>query len=200
LKKKETTTIYLVRHGRSRANETGVFAGCSDDPLLPEGRKEAEAAATLLAGRNISRIYSSPVARAMETAEIISRRLEVDMLPEPDISDIKIPSWEGRLKQEMLCDMSSGYSEWKTSPATFCPHSGETLADLQKRATNATTRLLEHHKGKNIVMVTHLAVARVIILALSDMPLDKYRDIDISNATPIEIVSRNAHITINTVK
>src|SRR5690606_37976550 len=58
------TTFYLIRHGKKAS-------GIGDVPLSPEGRREAEATARHLHGRDIARVVHSPLARARETAEAI---------------------------------------------------------------------------------------------------------------------------------
>src|SRR4028118_944548 len=65
--------LLLVRHGQSTANAMGVWQGQMEFPLSEEGRRQASLAGQALAGTDYDAIYSSPLARAFETAEIIAR-------------------------------------------------------------------------------------------------------------------------------
>lgn len=81
--------LVLVRHGQSTANATGVWQGQSEYPLSDEGRLQARLAGRALADRGIGAIYSSPLARAFETAEIIAREagLSVPVVPIAGLSE-----------------------------------------------------------------------------------------------------------------
>src|SRR3712207_9239829 len=69
----ELQELVLIRHGQSTANATGVWQGQLDFPLSEEGRRQARLTGRALAGESFDGIYSSPLSRAFETAEIISR-------------------------------------------------------------------------------------------------------------------------------
>ncbi len=69
----ERQELLLVRHGQSTANANGVWQGQMEFPLSSEGRRQASLAGQALAGTDYNAIYSSPLARAFETAEIIAR-------------------------------------------------------------------------------------------------------------------------------
>ena len=67
--------MYLLRHGESEANAAKVFSGRRGDPALTEaGRRQASAQADVLAASGISTIWSSPLRRARQTADEVSRR------------------------------------------------------------------------------------------------------------------------------
>src|SRR5581483_4691161 len=83
--------MILVRHGQSEFNV--VFSvtrrdpGIRDPRLTPEGRRQAEAAAEALMGHGIERLIASPYSRALETAEILARRLEVAITVDPLVGE-----------------------------------------------------------------------------------------------------------------
>lgn len=83
--------VILLRHGQSEFNV--VFSVTRQDPgirdprLTPEGRRQAAAAAEALVGRGIERLIASPYSRALETAEIVARRLELGIAVEPLVGE-----------------------------------------------------------------------------------------------------------------
>jgi broad specificity phosphatase PhoE len=83
--------MILVRHGQSEFNVvfsvTRVDPGIRDPRLTPEGRRQAEVAADALAAHGIERLISSPYSRALETAEIVARRLDVAITVEPMVGE-----------------------------------------------------------------------------------------------------------------
>jgi broad specificity phosphatase PhoE len=92
------TTIYLMRHGQSQANIERIFANSNEGfPLTKEGIRQAEMAARYLRLKNISRIYSSPILRAMETSSIVSSELEIEATPMNEIREFHVGELEGKL-------------------------------------------------------------------------------------------------------
>jgi broad specificity phosphatase PhoE len=77
--KYENSLLFIVRHGETDKNTNGELRGINQDPLNAAGRREAEKVASFLTDKNIQHIVCSPVARSVETAEYISRSLNVPM-------------------------------------------------------------------------------------------------------------------------
>jgi broad specificity phosphatase PhoE len=86
---KKQQEMILIRHGQSTANASGVWQGQLDFPLSEEGRRQATDTGRALRGRRISGIYSSPLSRAFETAEIIAREagFRRGVVPVPGITE-----------------------------------------------------------------------------------------------------------------
>ncbi len=192
--------LYLVRHGRAESNRSGIFAGWGPDPLLPEGREQAENAARALEGCGIEALFSSPVKRACETAEIIASHLGLDVALMDGVGDIRVPVWEGRFKSELLMDASSGYRLWKEAPELFNQdgtfQGSESLRRCQARSIAAVETLLNSVQFRVSVVVTHLCIVRCILLHYLGRPLSDYRKIKINNGSPLALVKKDGHIVI----
>ena len=193
--------LYLLRHGQALSNLSGVFAGWSHDPLLPQGRQQAEQAASLLEDIFVAGVFTSPVKRAMETAFIIASILDVPVLQENRLGDMKIPQWEGRSKAELIEDRKSGYALWKETPWIFNQDGflpgAENLSKLQARSVNAMESIFARIQGGPAAVVTHLANIRCIVLHYSGRPLSDYRKIEINNAAPLAFLKKDDHIIIS---
>jgi len=100
--------MILVRHGQSEFNVvfsvTRVDPGIRDPRLTEEGRRQATAAAETLAGRGIERLIASPYSRALETAEIVARRLDVTIAVEPLVGE----------RAALACDVGTPRAHMKT--------------------------------------------------------------------------------------
>ncbi len=94
-------TVVLVRHGATEWSESGQHTGLTDLPLTPEGEDEARALTPLLAGRPFSLVLSSPLSRAMRTAELAGL---ADIQVEPDLLEWDYGTVEGRTTAELRKD------------------------------------------------------------------------------------------------
>jgi broad specificity phosphatase PhoE len=135
------TTLLLVRHGETDWNSDGRWQGHADIPLNERGRSQAEALAEeLLAEEDVDIVYSSDLARARETAEILARGLRVDVVLDPDLREIDVGSREGRTWTEI-----DDRGEWDGEPQ-------DAHADRVLRALRSAARA---HDGSRILVVTH---------------------------------------------
>ena len=92
------TIIYILRHGQSVTNESGVFSGSNEVDLSPLGEKQAEKASEYLIDMGIDFIYSSPLSRAVNTALPLAKKLGKQIEIEKDFREICFGSWEGKTK------------------------------------------------------------------------------------------------------
>jgi len=93
--------LYCVRHGESVHNAEGRIQGQADIPLSDFGRRQGEAIAAALAELPIDAIYASPLLRALETAEIVARRLSLPIRIDPRLKEIHIGVFQNRLRSEV---------------------------------------------------------------------------------------------------
>ncbi|MBM4450796.1 MAG: histidine phosphatase family protein, partial [Chloroflexi bacterium] len=89
------TKLLIIRHGRTEWNRVERFRGRADIPLDEVGRKQAEATASRIAEWQLNTVYSSPLRRAMETAEALARPAGLEVKKLPDIIDIDYGQWQG---------------------------------------------------------------------------------------------------------
>src|SRR5215210_3099803 len=95
------TRIYLARHGESDWNAENRFQGHSDRPLTSRGREQAVALAGVLEGTRVDAIYTSPLRRALETAEIVAGRIAVGMSAIEALREVDVGGWAGLSRAEV---------------------------------------------------------------------------------------------------
>ena len=123
-------TIWLLRHGKTAGNRLGRYSGRTDEPLCEEGVHEAEAAER---HPEISLVYSSPMLRARQTAQICFPNAEIVTIP--NLREMDFGDFEGRTAQEMEFDPV--YREWVAGGCVKrCPN-GEGISDFGRRAAVA---------------------------------------------------------------
>jgi alpha-ribazole phosphatase len=126
-----TRTLILVRHGLTDWNLERRYQGRLDIPLNAAGRAQAEALKAQLEDVPFEIVYSSPLRRAYETAEIISggRPLVCD----ERLAEIDHGTWQGRTQDEIAERWPCEWQRWNTDPDQFTPPGGETAAQVQSR-------------------------------------------------------------------
>lgn len=150
-------TIYLVRHGENRANITKEFSHrLVDYSLTPKGIIQAEQTAAYFRDRRIDEIYSSPLKRAVETAEIIARDKGLPFTIIENFREVNVGSLESQAPTKENWQLyGSIIEDWfNGKPASAFP-GGENLHTLQRRMREAIEQIVEGKEGKQIVIVGH---------------------------------------------
>jgi probable phosphoglycerate mutase len=105
--------LYLARHGQSEANVQRVFSnGLNKHGLTKIGRTQAEQLAQRVSGYSIKRMFTSPILRAVQTAEILSQRLGIGFQVEPALSEFSVGSWEGRTDEAGWLEHRRLFDKW----------------------------------------------------------------------------------------
>ncbi len=180
-------TIYLIRHGKTQANLENRFAGRLPEPLSSQGRQQLASLAVTLQGYGLTRIIAGPLVRTMESAAIIAKSCQLPVTLASELIDIDLPHWDGLTKDEIRNRFGEEYPTWLTSPATFAVPDCETLAAVQQRAMALLTRLQQGAEEDTILLVTHLIVARCLILGCTGQPMSKFRDIKVENGEVVRL-------------
>lgn len=157
--------IYLTRHGQNIDNVAGILNGHRDEPLTEKGIEQAQEIAKRIKDINLSFnvIYSSPLSRAFETANIISK---VTTLLEPEKESLLIERDFGIMTGKNISDIEKLCSPniIKTNTITYFlnPEGAETFPDLMVRARVLLNKIMERHKDGNVLLVTHGDIGKMI--------------------------------------
>lgn len=173
-------TLFLVRHGETDWNRSGQIMGERPIPLNRQGQAQAQRLAALLKDRPIRAIYSSPVARARQTAEILAASAAVSVGLEPGLTEIGVGEWEG-LYWKDLADQIVRRDLYR-KPGDARPPGGETLREVQARAVAAVEGALEAHREGPIVFVSHADVLRTVLAHYLRLDLSTVRQLRINHA------------------
>ena len=158
-----STTIVLARHGETGWNRDGRFQGQADPPLNDRGRAQAAELADRLNGQRFAALYSSPLRRARETAEILALRLGLSAAHIEDLQEIDVGSWSGSTRDEIASRFPAAYQRWLEFAAGW--DDGETYDDLTRRVLAAVLGLARRHPGERILVVTHGGPIRALLAA-----------------------------------
>ena len=155
------TTIYLIRHGYSVANEQDIFAGHTDADLTEKGLLQAEAAAAYLEKIPVDHIYSSDLTRAYRTAQATAKRHNLPVIPNQNLREIYGGAWEGMAYARIPDSYPQEFALWKNNVGlAHCPQ-GESTLQLQERMVTEIRKLAEENKGKTIFLFSHACAIRL---------------------------------------
>lgn len=166
-----TTTICVTRHGETDWNITGVLQGWIDVPLNANGRRQAFEMAETFKGSGFSHIWTSPLSRASETAEIVA---DVLGLPPPSRSEGLKERHFGRIQGMSKPDLAILHPGlhadiMRRDPACAFDQ-GESLDHFADRIIVALLEIAQGHPGERILVMTHGWVMDVITRHLRQLP------------------------------
>ena len=160
------TRVIIMRHGRTEWNRVERFRGRVDIGLDEVGTKQAEVAAKRIREWPISAIYSSPLRRAMDTAEIIAAPLELNVQSMSGIIDIDYGSWQGLSIEQVVARDDNLYSQWVESPYEVKFPGGESFTEARERVASTIGDLIQQHPKETFVLVSHKVICQILILNL----------------------------------
>jgi broad specificity phosphatase PhoE len=174
------TVFHLLRHGEpaifGRLNGRLPGVGLSE-----KGRAEAAMQAGRLAGEKIEAIYSSPMQRTRETAEILADQLGLPIRYREDVIEIDYGEWTGLTFDQIRQD--ERWQMWSRSRSIAAVPGGESWRQVQERVVGALFDLQQAHPEGSITIVSHGDVIRAALLFALGMPLDFYSRIEIAFAS-----------------
>jgi broad specificity phosphatase PhoE len=157
--------IVLARHGETAWNVEEVFRGRLDIELNETGRRQAELLAERLGELKIGAVYSSPLKRALKTAEAIARRHSLEVKVSPGLIDGDFGQWQGLSLKEVREKYAELYEQWAASPHLVKIPGGESLDKVRERALKVVDEAMAEHKER-VVLVSHRVVNKLLICAL----------------------------------
>lgn len=156
--------LLLARHGETADNAARRFQGSRNPPLNERGRAQAAALAEALRGEPIAALWTSPLARAAETAEIVGAALGLPPQLDDRLREIDVGDWAGRTYAEALAEVPDAIERWLAGDLSFRFPGGESLAEQTERVVAA----LEDIRAGAVpaLVVCHGGVIRVAQRAL----------------------------------
>lgn len=157
------TTVFLIRHGVTAWHAEERVLGHRDIPLSPAGIEQAHATAAELASVKLAEVLSSPLQRAVQTAEIIGQGAGIEVARDPRLTDFKLGKWTGMSYAEVAA--TSEYQQFLRDPEAMSIPGGESLDEIKRRAVSAVEQALsDSPSGDAVALVTHAGIIRVLLV------------------------------------
>jgi probable phosphomutase (TIGR03848 family) len=180
--------LILIRHAQNEWVRTGRLAGWTPGVHLnDEGKRQAEALGKRLASANLQAVYSSPLERAVETAEAITAHSpDLSVIVEEGMGEVNFGEWTGKrlrqLRRKRLWEVVQHFPSGARFPQ------GESIREMQNRVVSTLERLADAHPGGRIAVVAHSDVLKAAIAHFAGIHLDLFQRLIISPAS-ISIVA-----------
>lgn len=175
--------IYLVRHGESEWNILNRIQGQNDTKLTAKGKEQAKKIAMRLKNEKIDLIFSSDLKRAYDTAKIIGSELNLEVNSLKELREINFGIWEGLTTNEIKERYSDEHIIWMTEPHKLNIPEAEKLVDLQERLIKTINQLKNENEDKNILIVSHGASIKAIILGILGIDISAYNKFSLNNTS-----------------
>ena len=181
------TKLYLIRHGETEQNKTGVLMGSTDTPLNAHGREQAALLGARINALQVDSIFSSPLSRAVETASLVFGE-EATIITDSSLREFHFGEWEGMHFSEIAKQYPEIWQLWLTDwEETHIP-GGEAFPAFQHRVINFIGEVVWHHAGRQVAVVSHGGCIRSILAHYFCESVSKgYWKFKVDNATLAEI-------------
>ena len=172
------TRLFLVRHGEITTSREWRYVGHLDVDLTETGMRQMKRIGERLKNERVDVLLSSDLQRTQKGAEIIGTIIGVKPQPNAAFREINLGEWEGLTRDEIVAQFPVDFEERSQNLPYFRIRNGESFADLQARVIRQIEIVLEEYKGKNIALIAHGGVNRVIITHVLGMELSNLTRID----------------------
>jgi broad specificity phosphatase PhoE len=194
------TRLVLVRHGEAAANLDGRYSGSTDEPLTAHGTWQAAQLTAALALLPITAVYSSPLQRAVATAEPIAAALGMTVQIDVRLRETAVGEWEG-LSHAAVRARSTADAEllarWYTDPHCT-PPGGESLHAVQTRTLDLVHDLVASFPGAWLALVSHVGPIKGLIYAAVQAPLSGVQHLWLDPAT-LSVIDWSPHPVVRLV-
>jgi broad specificity phosphatase PhoE len=157
--------LILARHGETVWNVEKIYRGRTDVNLDEVGIKQAELLGKYLSNWKLEAIYSSPLSRAIDTANIIARYRKIGVHIAEGLVDFVYGEWQSLPEREAKRLYPALHNEWHNNPHKVKMPGGESLEDVRRRAIEVVNDVLSKYQG-SVVLVSHRVVIKVLICSL----------------------------------
>ncbi|HKS09994.1 MAG TPA: histidine phosphatase family protein [Pyrinomonadaceae bacterium] len=186
------TTFYLVRHGACDGLGETLWGRTTGVRLNKEGKAQVQRLAKRFSNVTLDAVYSSPLERALETADAIARAAKLEVKQSPAFNEIDFGYWSGKSFDALSLD--ERWRRFNTHRSVTKIPGGETFQAVQARANAELERLSKQHKNSRVVIVSHADVIKAAVGHVAHTPIDLLQRYEISPGS-VSIIVADEHDT-----
>ncbi|MGI0083114.1 MAG: histidine phosphatase family protein [Nitrosopumilaceae archaeon] len=176
--------IIFLRHAEAKNNVERILAGRTKGiPLTQTGLQQAEKIATFLQPFRISAVYSSPIERALSTATIVARELNLECTIDHRLTEIEMGSFSGMIYEEMFAKYGNVFLKFYQDNLLIEKNGVETFSSVKKRVLDMVNYCSKKHEGQNVLLVTHMDPIKAIISTILHLKPESLYELIIRNAS-----------------
>jgi probable phosphoglycerate mutase len=184
------TTLYLARHGQTLWNREHRLQGWHDSPLSDLGLQEAAALRERLRNVHLDAIDSSPLGRALRTAEIARGDRDLAIHPHNGLREIKLGVWEGMVAETARATHPEAFERFWKAPHLYQPvDGGETFQEVQERVVSTLSAIAHARPEQTLLVVTHTIALKVALAYFENRPIAEIWDLPPIRSASLSIVA-----------
>jgi broad specificity phosphatase PhoE len=195
--------VFLIRHGETDFNRNHRLQGSMPVPLNANGHLQAEALGLYLKHHPIDALFSSPLTRARQTADLIGQALNLAVQDEPRMGEIAFgDKFEGLTMPDIKEKYPDEYRMWKSGDLSYVVPNGESRHSVQKRMTDAWEDLTSNTDYETIALVSHGSALKIFLRSMFHyLPTSKINNTSITTLSrfnrvwEIEAFAETPHLT-----
>jgi len=177
-------SIIFLRHGQAINNTQRILAGRTPGvPLTEKGVDQAEKAAKFLEDMNISAIYSSPIERAKNTANIVGKHNSIDVKIDDRLIELDMGKFTGVPYDEIFSSHGNVFMKFYKGELEIAHNGVETFTDVKKRVLGMVDHVIENHPDENVVLVTHMDPIKAMLSTVVSLSPENLFELIIANAS-----------------
>jgi broad specificity phosphatase PhoE len=178
--------VYLARHGQTAYNLEGRFQGQLPVPLDETGRAQAVDLAERAAAHGFAALWSSPLLRARETADVVARATGLEPKEDPRLMETDAGDWTDRSFAEIQAQAPEQFAAFATGDPSFAFPGGESFAAQEERVSAA---LAEIEQGElPAIVVCHGMVIRAALARRAGHPVKRFERVPNAALVPLDPV------------
>lgn len=154
--------LYLVRHGQTVWNSQRRMQGWENSNLTEKGIDEAKRLGKRLEEVEFDVVYSSPIGRALETAEYISGLNRDEIIKKDGFKEMAFGKWEGLEFDKLEGEDRIQYNNLWNDPENYESIGGENFDDVISRLERDLKDLVKNHQGEEVLLISHGVLIRVL--------------------------------------
>ena len=187
--------IYIVRHGETVWNEKRLLQGSEDIELNEKGRELAGLTGEKLQNVEFDRIYSSPLIRAYETANLIRGHRNIQIIRDDRLRELSFGINEGKDSMKIREDKNNPFHNFFSKPELYiAPEGGESLEHICERAKEFMRQVIEPHikEWKRVMIVAHGALNKALMCYIMNHGISEYWSGGLQTNCSVSIVRLDA--------
>lgn len=186
------TVFFLVRHGACDGLGETLWGRSGGVCLNDEGKAQAQRVAQHFKNLKLDAVYSSPLERALETAEAIARVTKLEVKQSAAFNEVDFGEWSGKSFETLSRD--EHWRRFNTQRSITSIPGGESFLDVQARVVAGLERLAEEHKNTRVAIVSHADVIKAAVGYVAGTPIDLLQRFEISPGS-FSVIATNEHET-----
>ena len=191
------TTIYLIRHGETEANQYRRIQGWLDTNVSEHGLRQIEALSQRFSSIEVHAVYSSDLSRAVTTAKAISGPHGLALHTDTRLREIHMGSWAGCSWDELVQNDRERAERFLALSPTWQAPGGEGFEEVRRRVGKALKEIAAHHDGQSVAVISHGAAIRQILAMFHGLSVSESGQIPLGANTSfsiLEIDGETVHI------